>query len=116
MKTLTLEQMGEELRRDILAGKYSALQHLAAKPRAAPTPKKPAMSEAARQAREQLTAKFALYDAFKAMAAQFGEPDNSLACLFVERGMTAEQGRAEYAKRAAIRGWSSALLRAQQIY
>jgi len=79
-----------------------------------PAPAKPAvrqktMGEAERQSRAKLTAKFKLFDAMKALAAEYGEPDYGLAVEFVERGLTAEEAKREYAQRAAERGWSAAL-------
>jgi len=79
-----------------------------AKPAVRQTPVK-TMSEAERQSRAKLTAKFALWDQMKALAAEFGEIDYSLAVEFVERGLTVDEARRELSARAAERGWSTAL-------
>jgi hypothetical protein len=100
IKTLTMTEVRELLQRK---------QQAPAKPQTAPA--KPQMSEAARQSRERLTAKFALYDQLTAIAREYGEPLNDEGFLtgLVEAGTSPEEARREYAKRAAIRQWTAVL-------
>ncbi len=79
-----------------------------AKPAVRQTPVK-TMSEAERQSRAKLTAKFALYDQINAICREYGEPDAGLACDMVERGLSVDEARRELASRAAERSWSAAL-------
>src|SRR4051812_17752378 len=74
-----------------------------------PTPAAPVMSAAERVSRERTAALFALWDQMRSLAAQYGEPDHNIAIDFAQRGVAPDAARREFASRAAIRGWTTAL-------
>ena len=91
-------------------------RQVAERAKAKPAPAAPAvrqspiktMSEADRQSRARTAELFARWDQMKALAAEYGEPDYDVAIDFAQRGVSLDDARREFARRASLRGWARA--------